>query len=421
LIKSKSLEIDKNLGLLAKIPQKDNYFYKYSSVPIIALHNYIIKKKASAENQRLLYVAVTRAINKLYISGTLRKKYSKDSFLNIISEGLSLDLEAEKKQLSANVEFLELDGNEYGFFEKIFTFSVPITKNIDESKGLAVKADNRTSRKILLTRRIKDVPKSEIISATKISMFSQCPVKYQLTYVLGYSTIFKLLKNDINDYEFNSNEDDEFKKYGQIRGKLIHSALKDKVETENLSRFIAGKLSAENIYETDEKKTKLIDSIVNDIKQFYSSRIYSEVASCQNSRDEFEVYCAEGKHYLYGIIDKLIFDNGILVIIDYKTDNINEFQLRNRRDDYLPQLKFYAYILSKLYKEYNKFKLELIFLKYPEDLQPVEIGREELTLFGKELNEAMEKIYSNQFTPNLNHCGKCHFALEGNKCVKNFS
>ncbi len=420
-VRSKSLDIDKIFGLLAKIPQRNNYFYKYSSSPIIALHNYIIKKKASAENQRLLYVAVTRAINQLYISGTMRQKYSKDSFLNSISDGLNLDLTADDNQLSAVVEFIKLEKNEYRFYEKTFTFSVPVTKNIEESGSLNIGADNINVIKNILIRRIDDVPENEIISATKISMFSQCPVKYELTYVLGYSTVYKLLKDDINDYEFNSNEDDELRKYAQLRGKLIHSALKEKVEIENLSWFITRKLVAENIFETEDKKTKLINSVVDDIKQFYLSKVYTEISASQNSRDEFEVYCAEGKHFLYGIIDKLIYENDKLIIIDYKTDNINTGQLKQRRIDYLPQLKFYAYILSKLYKEYNKFQLELIFLKHPDDIVPVEFGRDDLNIFGAELNKAIDKIYANHFIPNLNHCPKCHFALEGNKCVKNFT
>jgi ATP-dependent helicase/nuclease subunit A len=422
-IKSKSLEIDKDLGLLAKIPQKDNYFYKYSSAPVIALHNYIIRKKTSAENERLLYVAVTRAVNKLFICGNVKQKYGRDSFLNLFSEGLFLDLSTNEKQLSANIEFMRLEGSEYKFYEKAIDLIVPITRDVEIKGGLNIVSETFHGKINILSGRINDIPENEIISATKISMFSQCPVKYQLTYVLGYSSIHNIVKEKEieKEYEFNANEDDELKKYAQLRGRLIHAALKDKVKAEHLNQFLAQRLFTENIFETDDTKSRLIDSIADDIKRFYQSKIYSEISTAQNSRDEFEIYCAERKNYLYGIIDRLIIDKDTLTIIDYKTDKISAGQVQQRREDYLQQLKFYAYILAGLFKNYNKYRLLMIFLELPDEVQPVEIGREELKLFGEELNSAIDKINDNNFTPNTGHCSKCHFADKGNKCVKNFS
>lgn len=420
-VKAKSLEIDKNLGLLAKIPQKNNYFYKYSSAPVIALHNYILRKKTSAENQRLLYVAVTRAINHLFFCGTKRKTYAKDSFLSLVSEGLGLDLNSEGIEISALVEYLKFEGNNFDSANDTVSVSIPITKNIAEPGKLNVDTGNNSGKINILTHRIDDVPEREIISATKISMFSQCPVKYELTYVLGYSTIYNIVKEKENEYEFNYNEDDELKKYAQVRGKLIHAALKDEVEQGSLIEYLNRRIISESINETDEKKSNLIESIAGDITKFYRSKTFSDLAANPNAKNEYEVYCAEGVHYLYGIVDKLIIEKDILTIIDYKTDKISNELLKQRSSDYLPQLKFYAYILSKLYKDINKFKLVLIFLAHPDSLYPIEIDRSELSGFGTELENAIYKINTNNFEPNLNHCPKCHYALKGNQCVKNLS
>ena len=50
----------------------------------------------------------------------------------------------------------------------------------------------------------------------------------------------------------------------------------------------------------------------------------------KNAKSEFEIYCEEGEHYLYGIIDKLIIETDKLIIVDYKTDNISQEQLISR-------------------------------------------------------------------------------------------
>jgi len=83
-------------------------------------------------------------------------------------------------------------------------------------------------------------------------------------------------------------------------------------------------------------------------------------------------------HYLYGIVDKLIIENDKLTIIDYKTDNVSLENLKERAEEYLPQLMFYAYVLSKHYSEIEKYSLRLIFLKHSDEVITTEISLPEL-------------------------------------------
>ncbi len=421
-VRAKSISVDKKYGLLTKVPLDQNYFNNYSSAPISALYNYTIRRKNMAEVKRLLYVAVTRAINFLFITATHKEFNCKPgSFLNLFSEGLAADFSANEMELSSKIEFMKFSGDKYESFTRPLSLTIPITKKLDETISKLDEPEKSKGDTILLTQKINDVPKSEIISATKISMFTQCPVKYQLTYELGYSTIYKLIKEKTNEYEFNSNEDNELRPFGQLKGKLIHAALKDEIRGEKLKTFLLNKIAAEDFSENEVLRDKFIMTTADEIEQFYKSAIYSEISLMKNFKNEFEIYCEEGEHYLYGIIDKLIIEKEKLIIIDYKTDNISPEQLASRAADYLPQLKFYAYILSKLFREYNRFELRIVFLKHAGQPASYQINRDEIKIFGSELNEAISKIYSEQFKPNLNHCSKCHFALEGNRCVKSFS
>ena len=418
-VKAKALSVDKNFGLLAKVPVSQKYFEKYSTPPIVALYNYSNERKNRAEMKRLLYVGVTRAINYLFITAT-HKDFSvkSNSFLELISDGFRIDFQSDRIELNSKVEFMKFKGDKYEFYEKPVSLSIPIVHQIEEKKNERLDDTKQGKMKINLTQKISDVPKNEIISATKVSMFTQCPVKYQLTYELGYSRIYNFIKETKNEYEFNTSEDDELRHFGQIRGKLIHAALKEEYRGEDLRNYIIHRIEVEDITRDDKLKESLIEVIIDEIEQFYKSEAYKEISANSNTKNEYEIYCEEGEHYLYGIIDKLIIEKDKLIIVDYKTDNVSENQLMSRATDYLPQLKFYAYILSKLFTEYKLYELRLIFLKQAQKPFSLEVGLDDLKMFGNDIRNAINKIYTSEFRANLNHCSKCHFTLEGDKCIK---
>ena len=417
-VKSKSLICDKNYGVIAKVPTNGNYFNKYETAPIVSLYNYIIYRKNLAEIKRLLYVGLTRAKNYLFISAELKKEEpNKNSFFYLILKGLNADHSMNEINLSSVVQFMKLVDSEYKFYNKNISLNIPIIREIEKAESIDIKEKSALAEKMILTKKIHDKPKREIISATKISMFTQCPVKYQLTYELGYSTIYNLVKERSNEFEFNLSEDDELRQYAQLKGKLIHTVLKEEIVHEELSEYLTNHLSLES-FANDLQRNDFQISLLKEIEKYYGSNTHRTISKSDNYKNEFEVYCEEKEHYLYGIIDKLIIEKDKLIIIDYKTDNISYDQLNSRAESYIPQLTFYAYVLSKLYKSYNNFQLRLVFLKYADELIIKNINRSDLDKYSSELDENIRKIYNSDYRPNLHHCSKCHYALEGNKCIK---
>ena len=95
-VKARSFTVDKEFGLLTKVPVNENYFGSYESAPIVGLYNLIESKKDIAELKRLLYVGLTRAKDFLFISQTDDgKPFKKNSFAGLISDGLNLDFTNE--------------------------------------------------------------------------------------------------------------------------------------------------------------------------------------------------------------------------------------------------------------------------------------------------------------------------------------
>lgn len=414
--KAKDILIDKEFGLIAKVNSK-NYFEEPYASPIGLVYDYVSQKKSQAELKRLLYVASTRAIEQLYFSASIEQgtndkiKIAKDSFLQLLIEGLGDFYEKENIFLSDDVEFLSVNNEEYKSYMKNISINVKIEKEI---KAIELKKENEqiiAYKKYI--RPIVDEPVDEIISATKIAIYQQCPVKYQLTYELGYQPILELLKNENNIFEFQPYEEEDYL-YGRIRGKIIHKLLTNENRTD-LTIAITKELERNNF---QNNSSKIIQSIKSELELYYSSSIYKLLSSFKDYKSEYEIYTRRNGYILYGIIDKLIIKDDELLIVDYKTDNIKETQITKRAENYFNQLMFYAVVLSSLYPSYKKFVLQLIFLKYPELKTIKNISIDDIQEHELLIKNAVEKIYKQNFKPNYSHCAQCHFYWEERKCIK---
>ena len=125
----------------------------------------------------------------------------------------------------------------------------------------------------------------------------------------------------------------------------------------------------------------------------------------------------ENDYYLYGIIDKLVIEDDKIFIFDYKTDDILEEEIPKRAESYFNQLKFYSYIVSRLYGKIKDFKLQLIFLKFPEHKIALELNKGEVQNFNLEIEQMVKDIRDKNFSKNLAHCKRCSFALDNGQCV----
>ena len=414
--KARDIFIDKEFGIITKITA-DNYFDSAETPPIGLIYDYVIQRKSQAELKRLLYVASTRAIEQLYFSATISKNkngevnISKGSFFQLLIEGLGDFTEKEKIFISDQVDFLTVVDEEYKNFKKNISIYVPIEKQIETSELKIENEQSKVYKKYI--QQITDQPVDEIISATKISIYQQCPVKYQLTYEYGYQPILELLKSEENDFEFQPNEEDE-KLFGKIRGKIIHKLL-SKNKNEDLSQIIMKELERNNLH---DNSSSMLQSIKNELEKFFSSSTYKMLSSFENYKNEFEIYTRKEGYILYGIIDKLIIKDDELLIVDYKTDNIKEVEINKRAENYFNQLMFYALVLSSLYPAYKKFSLQLIFLKHPEIKVIRHVSYKELSEHEFVIKDAVEKIYKQNYQPNYGHCSQCHFYWEEKKCIK---
>ncbi|MFZ6033180.1 MAG: UvrD-helicase domain-containing protein [Melioribacter sp.] len=410
------LGIDKHFGIVSKVYPDNDFTREKESNPIDAIYNLIVRKKELAEMKRLFYVALTRAEKYLFITSA-KNKPEKNTFMKLLFKGLRIEnLEnVDEKKLSDDVKFMDVNSGDNRVYEKKMEITIPVQRELFYTDKYYEKSDDKNDVKKSLIGDIEDEPEKEIISATKIAIFNQCPVKYQLIYELGYSLAFDIVKEREFNYDFKTREDDELSGYADVKGRIIHAILEKETEYENIEKAVSELLERETV--PDSMK----ENLLSDLRKYYASNTYKELKSFKTYLNEAEFYTQEGNNYLYGIIDKLIIDNDKLIIVDYKTDNVGKADVYSKAENYLPQLKFYAYILGKVYANAERFIVRLVFIKHPDIPVTKELTKDEVEKFGGEIRGTIEKINKAEYQPNLNHCIKCHYAIKGEKCIKSFS
>jgi ATP-dependent helicase/nuclease subunit A len=439
-IKAKSVTVNKKFGLLTKVPLNADYSSEYNAAPIIGMSNLITEKKNLAEFKRLFYVGITRAKDYLFISAAVDKdkKCNANSFLSFLHDGLDIDFNSESITIKSLQKFLLFENDKFNTIDKEFSTEIKILNDVETLPVHRIDENETNNNKTFKIKGIKDYPKGEIISATKISVYKQCPLKYHLTYDLGFAPLFRDYKKwtlhtkSGNKYEFNEREDAELfglneipdykniSELADVKGRIIHAVLQKEVSQNQFDDFIDGLIKQEiSVFNIDKKQiTDFKGDIIADLKNFYSSREFFELTKYRTYYNEYEIYTKERDYFLYGIIDKLIIDGNKAIIVDYKTDSVTEKELEEKSINYFNQLRFYSYVVSRLFENIKFYELRLIFIKHPQSPQIVKVDIKEFEMMKKEIKTMVSAIRDGQYIKNLKHCTYCNYSMRNNLCIK---
>ena len=412
IIKTKSILADKTFGLLTKIPLQNNYYHPYQSTSINNLSNYINEKKEMAETKRLLYVGVTRTKELLIISFESNEnlKIQHGSFIWMLKKGLEIDFEKDLFGTQENLTFLVNEGGNYSNKEKIVPINIPIIKDL-QMIGSAKSDSPIPTEKNVKIRIIDDHLSGDIVSATRFSVFSQCPVKYFFQFEVGLN---------LTDYDFAPPDrnvtEGECELDSRLKGRIIHTLLEEEINQEDLCNKTYIILGKEKI-SPDEKK-HLLNDILQDLGKYFSSEKYQEINSAENYKNEYEIYLKVDKFYLYGRIDKVIFTKNKIKIIDYKTDNIISKNINTRREQYYSQVKFYSYILSRFFPYIQNFELQIVYIKNPDNIIRFEINKKDFPLIEDGIYNMLKSLRTRSYIAKIDHCRECIYSINKIRCIK---
>lgn len=310
--------------------------------------NYIKLKKSLeniSEEIRILYVALTRAIDKLYMVGTVNDI---DRFkVNIKKGSISQIVKKQKNYLSWIAASVEQDSNKFKDIE-INYISPEEIKQAEEQRI----EDKEEMRDKILNYKFEDEEKVELFSkvSSYIYPYQSDTIAPSKKTVTELTKSYKIEDESYGFQDIKLNKVPLFMQEEQTLssteiGTIMHMIM-EKISIKPHS-YESLDLELENMIEkeiltAEEKNAVNKDSIIN----FFNSDIGKRLISAKKVYREQSFLMKEKEFIVEGIIDCYFIDeNDKLVLIDYKTDKVvSEVK-------YQDQLNMYQRALEEIYKK----------------------------------------------------------------------
>lgn len=318
------------------------------------IYDYIMrqdKKMIDAEEKRLLYVAVTRARDYLFLMGSMdQNQQVKDpSYLKwlINTHFISLESLPESRKISFNKEIVI---QKHCIRER----SDFVTKRKPLEELVPTEADLTQTFQLQYQLPLSEKPLNQIYSVTQLMLFRENPEKYFQQFYLN--------KDHLIPPQIDMSYADE--PGGAVWGTAVHKLLQDyqhrtpKEDKKKIQQIVAQLGFTEN-NEMSEIQIKLQDII----KQFRADEI-GRILQRYSPKSEFAVDMKLGDFILRGIFD-ILFQNqrGEWEIIDFKTNKIRPKEVEKTAQKYQFQMQAYALLLSEFAQKQQIFPISIYFLE----------------------------------------------------------
>ena len=344
----------------------------------------VIEKETKSEELRLLYVALTRAKEKLFIFATT-KDYDKEYSMQTIklkngkfNETLVASNTSYYKNLLPVIKYY----NEFEADKKEFDIQrIEIKSNTtdEELRNLfnikEAEEESKSINDILITAFNKEKVDKELLKSIKENLESEYRY-YEDAHTPSRVSVSELKQSKIDEedvhitslFQDENRDNDEYKipscllekeeKYTPVRkGLLIHFILQNlefkSLNTKSDIKNYIDKLKFENVISEQDSKYISITKIYN----FLNSKIGKELKDAKKIFREYEFILKNEKisnSLIQGIIDLFyITEDNKAILVDFKTDKLDNEQ--DFIDRYKIQLKIYKDAINTL-TDYNIYK-----------------------------------------------------------------
>lgn len=286
-----------------------------------------LKEEIEYENERLLYVALTRAKERLIITFN-EEKASGKAFSSYIEEAI-------KKSQEEQFEFYE----------------VPI---------------NEIDKEIEFVERKDNIDISSILEGLKQLENKRRELYEQFINKKRFTSVSQIMEEDYKEeinYEFSKKEEENI---GLYTGILVHEIL-EKLEFGDSKIFTMEKVEklAEEFKNMvpENIREKVIENSIKIVENLQKSQFIDEIKDAKILFKELPFTLYENDIFIEGRIDLIYEKDGKVVVMDYKTNKYeNEEEKENIIKAYEKQKDYYLKAVRKIFPDRDViFKLALLY------------------------------------------------------------
>jgi ATP-dependent helicase/nuclease subunit A len=302
-----------------------------------------MKNEILSEEMRLLYVAITRAKEKLIITG-VDKDYNK-----------SMDTKKENVVAQTNEKIIPVVvKNAKSYLDWLEMVTIKDTKKI-----IDINIYNKNIKELNLKVNTKKSILKETKTTEEINKLLNWKYPYdEITKIEGKSSVSKISKS--NDEEIQITMKPKFledkKLNSEEKGSLVHLVFekldfRKNYNIENIKELIQN-MEKNKIISTEEVKNINVNKILN----FVNSDLYKRIQQAKYIFKEQPFYInipalekenAKDNVLIQGIIDLYFIENdGKIILVDYKTDYV-EKDISELVQKYKNQLELYKIAIEK--------------------------------------------------------------------------
>ncbi|MGE3801406.1 MAG: 3'-5' exonuclease, partial [Candidatus Kapaibacterium sp.] len=397
------------------------------------------REKERAEEARIFYVALTRARDMLVISGECGDEPAANTMLEWSLAPLpSLPEEGEVSVQTQTLRFLEEDGAT--ITSRQWSQNIHVRRSLIELEQYRPEGEGEAGfhPEYLQIGEIPARARGEIYSATQFLTYSQCPTKYYLRYRLGIPEEIAAAWEE-NPDESDSEDGTIFARLFREVARRITDSTRSRASTDSESADATD--GAEEVYSTVEDiverllslepmdeatLTRLREQLITTVSNLLSSeegrkRIFPEGSTSEGAKElRMPLGTRPNREFIVGVMDRLVTaEDGTLSFTQFKTLRLRDRDPETIAESYLPQIRLYAWLISKLNPKQRSITGTILFteaLNRPEDFT---FSRFDLARTEEEIVATIEDIralsYSGrrQLPLTTAHCSLCPYWIEG--------
>ncbi|HKL13006.1 MAG TPA: PD-(D/E)XK nuclease family protein, partial [Halanaerobiales bacterium] len=373
------------------------------------------------EKIRLLYVAMTRAEDKLILSGYTKNNrklnfadskswldwlaayLGKESFDN--SEEICFNYDNEDLKLTINII------KDRAFKTEPKLAGKEPNQEIEINNWDSLKQWESISDKIKPVDIESQEYKAEI-SVTGLMEYERCPRLYYLRHLKRIPDL-KALKAQNNEFDYKNNYMDPLKK-----GLIIHRLYELSGLEKDPGHYMKQVLTEMNYQEIEKQAQEDLIEVLTNYQKREKSYL-KQKSELINDFHEKQFTLNFANFYLKGTIDNIyLYQNDEIEIIDFKTNNIKADEVQETSEDYRLQLEAYSLAVSQLFnKSKIKYRIEYLIpeVNYSKVLKTDDL----LSIENKILSTGNQIAVSNNKEDfKIKKNSDCKYCIYGRICEK---